>query len=106
LRPHACAYGLGSVIFLVVDLLASEGRWFYWPVLVWGFVVLLHYIYVKSVSIDTDWAARRTTEVADRAYDLSHIEDIRKRYEGAAPPGDADAKPEDRRAAGRSGLET
>ena len=52
LRPHARAYALAAVIFLLVDLVASEGWWFFWPVLIWGSVVLLHYIYVKIVNID------------------------------------------------------
>ncbi len=84
LRLHARAYAVAAVIFLLVDLVASDGWWFFWPVLVWGSVVFLHYMYVKSVSIDDDWAARRTREIGDRAYDLGHIEDIRKRYQGAA----------------------
>ncbi len=88
LRPHARAYAVAAVIFLLVDLVASEGWWFFWPVLVWGSVVFLHYMYVKSVRIDDDWAARRTREIGDRAYDLGHIEDIRKRYQGAARRGD------------------
>ena len=88
LRPHARAYALAAVIFLLVDLVGSEGWWFFWPVLIWGSVVLLHYMYVKIVNIDDDWAAERTREIGGRAYDLGHIEDIRKRYQGAVRPGD------------------
>ncbi len=88
LRPHVRTYAVAAVIFPLVDLVASDGWWFFWPILVWGAVVLLHYMYVKSVNIDDDWAARRTREIGDRAYDQGHIEDIRKRYRGAARPGD------------------
>ena len=83
LRWHACAYAVGSVVLIVVDFAASEGWWFFWPVLAWGCAVLLHYIHVKTISIDEGWAADRTTEVVGKAYDLSHIESIRDRYEGA-----------------------
>ena len=88
LRLHARAYAVAAVIFLLVDLAASDGRWFFWPVLVWGAVVLLHSMCVNIVRLDDDWAAGQAREIGDRAYDLSHIEDIRKRYRGVARPGD------------------
>ncbi len=83
LRRHAWAYAVCSVVLVVVDFAASEGWWFFWPVLAWGCAVLLHYIHVKSISIDDGWAADRATEVVGKAYDLGHIESIRDRYEGA-----------------------
>ncbi len=83
LRRHAYAYAVGSVVLIVVDFAASEGWWFFWPVVAWGCAVLLHYIHVKSISIDDGWAADRATEVVGKAYDLGHIESIRDRYKGA-----------------------
>lgn len=84
LRLHAGAYALGAVIFFLVDLAVADGSWFLWPVLVWGALLFLHYIYVQSRRVDNDWAERRAAEVAERAYDLSHIEDIQRRYGGGS----------------------
>jgi hypothetical protein len=85
-RLHARAYGLGAAILILVDLAVSGGWWFFWPVLAWGFLVLVHYLYLKSIRVDGDWADERATRVLDKAYDLGHIEDIRQRYEGTDSP--------------------
>ena len=95
LSQHVSAFAVAAVIFLLVDLVATDGWWFFWPVLVWGFVVLLHYLYVKSISIDDDWAAERSREIRYKAYDLSHIEDIRQRHEGSSAPDQGDKKSRD-----------
>ena len=31
-----------------IDLVALPGWWFFWPTLVWGCLLALHYFYVKS----------------------------------------------------------
>jgi hypothetical protein len=85
-RLHARVYALGVAVLFLVDLAVTGGWWFFWPVLAWGFLVLLHYLYLKSIRVDSDWADERTTRILDKAYDLGHIEDIRQRYEGANPP--------------------
>jgi hypothetical protein len=100
LRGHVVAYAALGGILLVVDLLTPGLWWSFWPLLIWGVLVILHYLYVKSTRIDDDWAAERATEVAHKAYDLGHIEDIRERYRGARSAGDGDAEPEDRRTTG------
>lgn len=99
LRLHARAYAFGAGVIFLVDLVTPGPWWFFWPVVVWGALVLLHYLYVKTISIDNRWADRRASEVVDKAYDLGHIEDIRKRYDGKPPPGPDAGKAEDRRAA-------
>ncbi len=86
-RFHALAYVLGVAVLVLVDLAVTAGWWFFWPVLAWGFVVLVHYLYLKSIRVDSRWAEERASQVLDKAYDLGHIEDIRQRYEGAKPPG-------------------
>ena len=95
LSSHACAFGVAVVIALLVDLIATDGWWFFWPGLVWGIILLVHYLYVKSISIDDEWAAERSSEVKYRAYDLSHIEDIRVRRTGSGAPKQDGKKPRD-----------
>ncbi|MFQ5773717.1 MAG: 2TM domain-containing protein [Kiloniellaceae bacterium] len=99
LRLHARAYALGTVVLFLVDLITPGPWWFFWPAFAWGALVFLHYMYVKSISADDEWAAHRAAEVADRAYDLGHIENIRDRYERANSGGRGNPRTGDRPAA-------
>ncbi len=95
LRPHASAFVVVTAIVVLVDLVAFDGWWFFWPVLIWGFAVLVHYLYVKSISTDDRWAAQRSSDIRYRAYDLSHIEDIRHRHEESSAPNQGREKSQD-----------
>ena len=95
LRPHASAFAVAAGISLLVDLVALDGWWFFWPVLIWGFALLVHYLYVKSISTDDRWVAQRSSDIRYRAYDLSHIEDIRHRHEDSSAPNQSSEKSQD-----------
>lgn len=62
----------------------GDGSTVVWPLLVWGFALFLHFLYVRSLNVDDDWASNRAADVAQHAYDSGHIEIIRKRYENGA----------------------
>jgi hypothetical protein len=94
-RLHARVYALGAAVLFLFDLVVSGGWWFFWPVFGWGILVLLHYLYLKSIRVDSDWAEDRTTQIIEKAYDVGHIQDIRQRYEGASPPVRGGDKAED-----------
>ena len=94
LRRHILAYAAVTGALFLIDLLTPGSWWFLWPTFGWGVAVAAHWLYVKSVHIDDDWAQRRTEDIRLQAYDLGHIDDIGKRHEqaearrrpGAAPP--------------------
>lgn len=94
LRRHILAYVAVNGALFLIDLLTPGSWWFLWPMLAWGAAVAAHWLYVKSVNIDDDWAQQRTEDIRLQAYDLGHIEDIDKRHEkaearrrpGAGPP--------------------
>jgi hypothetical protein len=103
-RPHAWVYGIALLAAAVLALI-SGGLWFFWPLMVWTILFLLHLLVVKSASVSDDWVAERAAKTAVKAYDLGHIESIRERQESdSARPEDADsaedseAGAEDRRA--------
>lgn len=79
-RIHLRAYAAGAVLFVIVNFVAAGGWRFLWTVFAWGFLVFVHYMYVKSMTIDNGWAQRRARDVTGKAYDAGHIEDIQKRY--------------------------
>lgn len=102
-RLHLRAYLLGTGVLILVDLAVFDGWWFFWPILAWGILVLLHHLYVKSTRVDSDWADARAVEVRFRAYDLGHIESIQERYKDGAPTGRDKAKTKDDHPSSRDG---
>ena len=91
---HLRAFVLGTVVLVLIDFMTLEGWWFFWPTMVWGILVLLHGLYVKSVHVNLKWAEERTEDVRLGAYDLGHIESIEQRYKDGPPTGGATAKTE------------
>ena len=91
-RPHLRAFAIGAPVILLFDYLVSDGWWFFWPLLVWGLIFGLHYLYAATLSVADDWVQRRADQVADKAYDFGHIEDIRERYESVKAPRRDDEK--------------
>ena len=83
LRRHILVYAAVNGALFLIDLLTPGPLWFLWPMFGWGFALAAHWLYVKSVNIDDDWAQRRTEDIRLQAHDLGHIEDIAKRYEQA-----------------------
>ena len=80
LRPHAWVYGI-AVLLAAMLALGSIELWLFWPLMVWTFLILLHFLVVKTLNVDSDWVAERTEKTAMKAFDISHIESIRERYE-------------------------
>ncbi len=98
-RVHVVAYAIGNGLLFLIDLLTPGSWWFFWPMFGWGIGVAMHWLYVRSVNIDDEWAERRTEDIRQKAYDAGHIEDIEKRYErtpsrGRLPMSDPTAKRE------------
>ncbi len=94
LRRHILAYAAVNGALFLIDLLTPGPWWFLWPMFGWGVALAAHWLYVKSVTIDEDWAQQWTEDIRLQAYDLGHIEDIAQRHEkaearrrpGAGPP--------------------
>jgi len=77
LKQHAWIYGIGLITgsFLVIAL---QQYWLFWPLAVWSSAFIIHYLIVKSLTVDEAWVDERTLDTAYNAYDLGHIYEIRK----------------------------
>lgn len=82
-RTHLLAYVSVNGALFLIDLLTPGAWWFIWPMLGWGLAVVAHWLYVKCINVDDEWAEQRTQDIRLQAYDLSHIDDIKKRREAA-----------------------
>lgn len=88
LRVHLRVYIGAIVVLFIAQFFLSDGWWLLGLALVWGFVLFLHYMFVKSTNIDDGWANRRADDVTDKAYDAGHIDNIRDRYTRTGPSPD------------------
>ena len=95
LRRHILVYAAVIGALFLIDLLTPGPLWFLWPMFGWGFALAAHWLYVKSVNIDDNWAQRRTEDIRLQAHDLGHIEDIAKRHEQTEARRQSGAEPSD-----------
>ena len=79
---HQKVLTAGVVVLVVSNALTrAHGLWAFWPLAVWGCVFVVHYLVVKTVTIDPDWVEERSQELNTRSYDRGHIETIAERNE-------------------------
>lgn len=83
-RPHVLFYALAAIAMIVVDLTDPADAWAAWPVMVWGALLIFHYMAVKLLTADDGWVEERTGDVLYKAYDQGHMTDI-KDSPGMAP---------------------
>ncbi len=95
LHRHILVYAAVNGALFLIDMLTPSPLWFLWPMFGWGFALAAHWLYVKSVNIDDDWAQRRTEDIRLQAHDLGHIEDIAKRHKQAEARRRSGAEPTD-----------
>jgi hypothetical protein len=81
------AFRLHLWTFVVVNIALNAANWFvganwwaFWPLVVWGLALAVHYLIFKSKRVDERWVEERTEEVHSKAYDAAHIDSIEKRY--------------------------
>ena len=79
-RIHLLSYASINGLFFLIDLLTPGSWWFIWPMLGWGIALAAHWLYVKSVNVDDEWADRRTEDLRLQALDWSHMADMEKRF--------------------------
>jgi hypothetical protein len=92
-RRHTVAFAV-TVPVLTIVMIFAAWWWLFWPLMVWLFAFAVHFLVVKSITVDPDWVDERTSSTAESAYDLSHIMSIRKRYDELSSRGRKRDEPE------------
>ena len=73
---HAWVFVAGNVVLNVANWLTGRPWWAFWPLLVWGVVLGIHYLVHKTRSVDEQWVDARVAELHAKSYDVSHIDSI------------------------------
>lgn len=76
LRAHVWAYVVGACALSAVNWLIGSTWWSFWPLAVWGVVLVAHYLMRKTSSADEHWADEHAAEVHAKSYDVDHIDRI------------------------------
>jgi hypothetical protein len=93
--PHLVAYLLVNAGLTAVNVYMGAPWWAVWPLVAWGLLLMLHFLFYRTESVDDAWVEERTLELRSKSYDMGHIDDIRAhpapsiREEGGGnpPPG-------------------
>jgi len=94
-KGHFLAYVLVNAVLTGVNVYTGAPWWAVWPLVVWGLLVMLHFLAHRAGSVEDAWVEERTLDLRSKSYDMGHIDDIRKHPvrstrdegSGAPPPG-------------------
>lgn len=86
-RLHFAVYLAAGLGFLALAA-ATGWRWMSWLMLVWGILLLVHYLVYKTRTVDERWVDQRTEELHLKSYDRDHIQNIRSRHGRTDIPGE------------------
>jgi hypothetical protein len=93
-KPHLLAYLSLNAVLTAVNVYMGAPWWAVWPLVLWGLLVMLHFLYYRATAVDDAWVEERALELRSRSYDMGHIDDIRKHPSpglkdagGGPPPG-------------------
>lgn len=96
-RWHLLIYLLANAALTVVNVYTGAPWWAVWPLVVWGLLVLLHFLLHRAASVDDAWVEERTLDLRSKSYDMGHIDDIRER----PAPSISDQRGDNRPSGGR-----
>jgi hypothetical protein len=92
-KPHLLLYLIVNAALTAINVTMGAPWWAVWPLVLWGLLVMLHFLVHRAASIDDAWVEERTLDLRSRSYDMGHIDDIRKQpspglkdEHGSAPP--------------------
>jgi hypothetical protein len=84
---HLRGFLLGNAALSIANALTGGHWWAFWPLLVTGFLLAVHYLFYKTAVVDERWVEERVEELNLKSYDRSHIESLKARRAGKSIPG-------------------
>jgi hypothetical protein len=73
---HRLGFLVLNAALTVANVVTGWPWWAFWPFLVTGFLLGLHYLIYKVRTTDDAWVAARVEDLHARSYDRGHIEVI------------------------------
>jgi hypothetical protein len=79
-RWHLRLFLVLNISLTLANVLTGMPWWSFWPLLITAFLLGLHYLLYKALTVDETWAEERVEELNLKSYDRSHIEELKSRY--------------------------
>ncbi len=84
-RRHVLAYVAATSALLIAEFVTGVNLWMFWPMLIWGGTLAVHYFVAGALDADDDWAEERVQDLRHSSYDFDHIGSIEKRVREGDP---------------------
>jgi hypothetical protein len=79
-RLHLWAFVLVNLGLNAANWFTGGDWWAFWPLVVWGAILVAHYLIYKSKRVDARWVEERTDDVRSKSYDRAHMDSIEARH--------------------------
>lgn len=79
-RTHAIAFVVVNAALHLANFFTGAPWWAFWPLIVWGLALGVHYMVHRARASSERWAEERTADVRSKSYDRAHIDDIQRRH--------------------------
>lgn len=79
-RWHLGLFLALNISLTLANVVTGMPWWGFWPLLITAFLLGLHYLLYKALTVDESWAEERVEELNLKSYDRSHIEELKSRY--------------------------
>ena len=79
-RWHLRIFLAVNAVLNVANIATGRPWWAFWPLAATVFLLGVHYLIYKAMSVDEQWADERIEELNLKSYDRGHIEDLKSRY--------------------------
>ena len=79
-RTHGWAFLCATIVLFAINFFSGGDWWFHFVPLVWGVVLMAHFMVVKTLNVDDGWADERAHKLRSSSYDLGHIIQIADTY--------------------------
>ena len=68
-----------NIALNLANVVMGRPWWAFWPLIVTGFLLGVHYLLYKATTVDEQWAEERVEELNLKSYDRGHIEELKSR---------------------------
>ncbi len=77
-KPHLYAYLIVNAALTGINVYTGAPWWAVWPLVLWGMLLMLHFLYFRATSVNEAWVEERTLDLRSKSCDAGHIDDIRQ----------------------------
>lgn len=78
---HRLAFLLCNGALTVANVVTGSPWWAFWPLVAWGLVLMVHFLFYRAATVDDAWVEERTQDLRTKSYDFAHIDSIREQAE-------------------------